>query len=412
MGYPEGQLFLLMHKDVIAANLCLSEDGSMLHYKVEDKEHFPIVKSDKEFRSWWERRAVPLHQKELRALLDNNTPLVYMVKNLGLSLTDGYWIKPFASPLQWEDVNLYSNEFLEKEFRYSNATNPLTNFLPSATTQGELQKRWVIDESGTRCLIKGNYGNSFQQSMNEVFASIVHEKQGRLCTPYIPYKNIPMELGGGFGCLCENFTSEDVEFIPAYDVANSIRQPNNVSAYEHYINACVAMGLDRDYIQDNLDYMILSDFILTNTDRHYLNFGILRDSNTLKAVCAAPYFDTGNAMGFNKSLYVGMPIDNIPATSLYPTEWELLKHVTDYNALDVSKLPKPNELDAIYADDPYSIVYLSAMKDLYQRKIQVLTDIQIGKLNPKSKSAWLAYHGKDARYSAMRHCRRDGYDDR
>lgn len=99
MGYSERRIFLLMHKDIETASLSLSDDGSLQKFVLLNQEHFPVVRSDKDFRFWWERRAVPLHQKELRALLDNNTLLVYMVKNLGLSLTDGYWIKPAASPL-------------------------------------------------------------------------------------------------------------------------------------------------------------------------------------------------------------------------------------------------------------------------------------------------------------------------
>ena len=31
-----------------------------------------------------------------------------------------------------------------------------------------------------------------------------------------------------------------------------------------------------------LEYQILTDFIITNTDRPFNNFGVLRDANTLK----------------------------------------------------------------------------------------------------------------------------------
>lgn len=78
MGYSERRIFLLMHKDIETASLSLSDDGSLQKFVLLNQEHFPIVRSDKDFRSWWERRAVPLHQKELRALLDNNTlPCLY-----------------------------------------------------------------------------------------------------------------------------------------------------------------------------------------------------------------------------------------------------------------------------------------------------------------------------------------------
>ena len=48
-----------------------------------------------------------------------------------------------------------------------------------------------------------------------------------------------------------------------------------------------------------MDYQIMSDFLLTNTDRHLLNLGVLRDPVSLQFICPAPIFDTGNAMFFN-----------------------------------------------------------------------------------------------------------------
>ena len=61
---------------------------------------------------------------------------------------------------------------------------------------------------------------------------------------------------------------------------------------------CIKNGLLKDYIQDSLDYMILSDFVMTNTDRHLLNFGIRRYTETLQFVDLSPYFDIGNSMFF------------------------------------------------------------------------------------------------------------------
>ena len=37
----------------------------------------------------------------------------------------------------------------------------------------------------------------------------------------------------------------------------------------------------------------MTDFVLTNTDWHLNNFGVLRDSKTLKFIGIAPIFDSG-----------------------------------------------------------------------------------------------------------------------
>ena len=49
-----------------------------------------------------------------------------------------------------------------------------------------------------------------------------------------------------------------------------------------YIDICVHAGVDWQVMQNFMDYMILTDFIISNTDEHLQNFGILRDPDTMK----------------------------------------------------------------------------------------------------------------------------------
>ena len=39
-----------------------------------------------------------------------------------------------------------------------------------------------------------------------------------------------------------------------------------------------------------LDYMALSDFLISNTDRHFNNFGFLEDPDSLEFLSFAPFF--------------------------------------------------------------------------------------------------------------------------
>ena len=51
---------------------------------------------------WWSRRSVPLSQGKIRRILEEQgvyCPEEYLVKTLGLSLTDYYWIRPLDSEL-------------------------------------------------------------------------------------------------------------------------------------------------------------------------------------------------------------------------------------------------------------------------------------------------------------------------
>ena len=112
---------------------------------------------------------------------------------------------------------------------------------PSASTQGELRKKWVIRD-GKRCLIKGNYGDSCQQSVNEVIATRLHEGQGRV--PFTRYElcEIMTEQGMRTGCICEDFADGETEFIPAYDIVCSAKKDNALSEYEHL--SVYARGVD------------------------------------------------------------------------------------------------------------------------------------------------------------------------
>lgn len=382
--------FYLMHKDKSFGIATIDNDtGSLIDINITDIEHCPIKTLDKkQLVSWWERRAIPKNQRMSDYLLCGESNTKYMLNNLGLSLVDCYWVNPIDSEFTWEKVNLYTNDFAEKDFSYLDVKN-ITPFLPSATTQGELQKRWIIKDK-ERYLIKGNYGNSYQQSINEVFATLLHKKQGRFCTEY-ELIDLPTTMGDGIGCISKNFTNENLEFIPAIDISYMKKKENNISEYQHFINICVDNGLSLDMVQDYMDYLILSDFVMTNTDRHLLNLGVRRDSNTLKFIDLAPYYDTGNSMFYNMK-YREDTVFDIPVTSYYKTELKMLEQVKNKRALDISKLPILNELEEIYKADPYSIVYMNNIKQGYQKKIEMLDAFQRGfSLNKRNPNFYMNF---------------------
>ena len=94
--------------------------------------------------------------------------------------------------------------------------------------QGDLIKKWLIVDD-TRYLLKGNRGANSQQSLNEVLSSMLHEKQG--FSNHVRYR--PVKFTGSaseqYGCICEDFASETLEFIPAIDVVDSEKKDNAVS---------------------------------------------------------------------------------------------------------------------------------------------------------------------------------------
>lgn len=78
-------------------------------------------------KHWWEGRAVPASRKMMQEVLKQagcaNTKM-YLAKNLALSMTDSYWIRPLDLDLKYEDVKLSNmNLFSDNKVPYHNATS-------------------------------------------------------------------------------------------------------------------------------------------------------------------------------------------------------------------------------------------------------------------------------------------------
>ena len=71
-----------------------------------------------------------------------------------------------------------------------------------------------------------------------------------------------------------------------------IKKFNHHSYDQHYKKCCQEMGVD---ITESLDDMLILDLIVCNRDRHYNNFGMIRNVNTLQIEKAAPIFDSGTS---------------------------------------------------------------------------------------------------------------------
>ena len=356
------QSYELMHKDDVVASLQLDDlSGAILKVTPgTNPKLLPLGGSQgaDSLRKWWLRRAVPISQGGIAALLQREripSTQSLLVRNLGLSLSDHYWIKPSGSELTWKDVSPFSNAFSS----LSEAASA-HSYSPDAALQGDLIKKWLIVDD-TRCLLKGNRGANSQQSLNEVLASMLHEKQG--FANHVRYR--PVKFTGSaseqYGCICEDFASEVLEFIPAIDVVDSEKKDNAVSTYEHFIHVCAEHGLSEQEVRGFLEYQVLTDFVLTNTDRHLNNFGILRDSQTLKFVRMAPIFDSGNSMFWDAPrLPERSDCTEIAVNSFRKTEAELLKLVTDRSRVRMELLPSREEIAELYAKDD-SIAFVDSI---------------------------------------------------
>lgn len=387
-------VYVLMHKNIPVCRMNISSDGDLSYIEVneENAKHFPFGTLDNtmRFKKWWRDRAVPRTRNNAKNALQKlgfNSTSNMLINNLALSLNDCYWIRPANSNIRWEYVNLFSNKFEDDFGTLTLNENAIVNIknkttFRSATSAGELQKKWCIDKDGRRFMIKGNYGDSFQQSANEIFATSLHQKQG--FKNYVPYYKTEIEISDnrkGIGCSSYCFCSEKIESIPAWDILESRVKSNHISLFEHFKSICIENGIKEKEFDDYFDYLFMSDFLLSNTDRHMNNIAVLRDADTLKFIGLAPIYDTGNSMFFRvntSKMYLINPY-KIEITSFAKKEVKMLKLVKDRMALDLDKC----DLDfSIYSKiGQLEENRINELKRLFDMKLDILKDFQKG-INP------------------------------
>lgn len=381
-------LYVLKRKDEIVTLVDFLEDGSVykFHQDLVNPEIAPLHDPNNHdwLKQWWKRRSVPIDQGHIRSMLEKKGllgPEDFLLKNLGLSLTDCHWISPLDSGLTWKDVNLFVNEFHGDILIGEDETvkeDKIPHYTPNGSLQGSLEKSWAILD-GKRGMIKGNRDQFSSESINEVIASKLHELQG--FDAYAEYKLIKIHgREYDYGCYSKLFTSQSRELISAYDVVTSEKQPGDISTFEHFINVCGKHGMDTDMLRQFMDYMILSDFVLSGRDRHLGNVSILRDSKSLQFVSPAPIYDSGKCLFVQDSVPANdRDLLSIKTESFAGDEMKMLKLVSDRNCLDVTKLPARSYIEELYAlDSKMDDHRITLIGEGYERKIDMFRRFQLG----------------------------------
>ena len=273
MGQNDIMGYFLMRKDIPITYAEFTPFGDMVSFsrKMRNRELAPLqdMYQGNWLNLWWKSRSIPVEQDNIARFLRKNgysMPSEYLIKNLGLSLTDYYWIKPVESDLQWADVNLYDNDFKGNLLNWEREPietpeDGIPHYSPNGSLQGTIEKSWVIN-NGVRCLIKGNHSPLSSESINEIIACEIHKRQGY--HNYAEYKLL--EIAGkeyAFGCYSEQFTSQSTELVPAWALYTNEKKNNQTSPYAHFLNMCEKYGMDRHSIQADFDYRTIVDFVMS-----------------------------------------------------------------------------------------------------------------------------------------------------
>lgn len=151
---------------------------------------------------------------------------------------------------------------------------------PEMTTNGQLPKTWK-KENGELILYKGGsdaklFHNDGKEPYSEYYASQIAKAMN--------IKHIEYDLKKFKGILastCGNFTNQDISYVPIGKVIDQFDIPNLVNKMKEL------------HCMDAFSDMILFDAVIWNEDRHYGNFGLLKDNHSYQYLGLAPLFDHG-----------------------------------------------------------------------------------------------------------------------
>ena len=376
--------YILMHREIEVAEIELDELSHITNiYEVYAEEHFPVGTLGKHgvdktmLAKWWAKRSIPASRSGLRETLDllhMSVPQELLAKCYGLSLSDQYWISPKDKPLMWKEINFFDHDFSEDVgnllFGYGEFSDSMSLISPDNTSDGQLIKKWKIAD-GKRVLIKGGSNPYQQEPLCEVIASGIAE---RLCIPHTKY-TLLWEHEKPFS-VCQDFITSETELVSAYHIMQSRKKPNDLSDYEFYLNCAEQLGVKN--IREQTEKMIVLDFLIGNEDRHFNNFGLIRNAVTLEWIGVAPIFDCGTSLWYNTQESLIKPLSpNLPAKPFKKTHREQIKLVKDFSWLDMKKLKgMEEEMEEILSQSPYiSRERRTVLCDAFCQRAEMLGEI-------------------------------------
>lgn len=244
------------------------------------------------FKDWYSHRFVNLFTREKKDSCMVKTVFSHDVLTAhGANLTDHYWFCEEGSPLRWQDINYFENDFA------INSAMSLDIFdTPDIATNGNLRKYWTIKDN-IRYLNKYNSigYDAFQIGAHtEVFAAKLLESLGIEHAEYaVGYDEERKEFYSSSRC----FTDTKHELVPMFLIFETYKKPNHFSDYDWLLTICRdRLGVD---IQKAINAMLVFDYLIANEDRHWNNFALIRNADTLEYEGLSPLYDHECSMGAN-----------------------------------------------------------------------------------------------------------------
>ena len=238
---------------------------------------------------WLRRRVIPKNRTFVEEILHSlglqpNDTLGIIDVCKGLSLNDSFWVVPRDFAGSFSEFNLYENPFSEVlsivAYTGYGSTDKAFHTSPELTTDGMLPKAWRKKEDGIFLYKGGSSGaaNAGNEPYSEYYSSQIAHAMEINAIPY------GLERWRGIlASTCKLFTDIDTSYV------SMARIMENVSL-KKTLDFAASQG--EDFIE-HLHSMLIFDALIRNEDRHFGNFGVLRDNRSGDIISPAPLFDHG-----------------------------------------------------------------------------------------------------------------------
>ena len=202
-----------------------------------------------------------------------------------LSLQDNYWIRLEGDTATWNEVNLRNVSLSEAVAQVSLHGTSLTlqnkkeeaMQTPELTGQGAYAKAWFREPDGLYLYKRGAKGVT--ESKIEVMVSNLLDN----CTvDHLKYQ--AAESNGEYVCKCKCMTDDNIAILPGIDFDTYCNLAGKDSRKE-------ALEIDAEAIYK----MWIVDYLISNRDRHGMNWGFFYNSDTMEILGCHPLYDHNNS---------------------------------------------------------------------------------------------------------------------
>lgn len=307
-GRDDVQAYELMHGNTVAMLARFDEIGRFIDIeRIGSEAHCPVGTKGLMGQidgglaaEWWSKRPVPISRENLKDVMSsvsNMTPERMAHMSMGLCLSDQYWVRPEGSGTSHEDVSFFRHPFDEavSDLMLLGHGTVCRDFgSPSCSTGGDMPKAWYREE-GVSVLYKAS-GTAFGQEVwNEIIASRLCDAMG---VEHVSYEHAVRD--GVDCCKCPCCIDETEDIVPAIAIWRDVRKigQGDTQALTGFAGFMRDQGMDAGRY---IDQMIVVDYLMRNTDRHWSNFGLIRDAASLEYKRPMPLFDHGNSLYHNVS---------------------------------------------------------------------------------------------------------------